>query len=242
MKSHNKNSLSYSFLILLIVVFTAGPVSAVDNFESLKVLNTVVPSYPTSMTYEGIYDGDAQVVVQVDSTGELTDVFLASYTHPKFGRIADEYIRKWTFQPAKLNGEPISVIKSFSFRFEDKRGVFAGGIQESAAAFLNFGKRAKYKRIYHLWELDEVPEPIYMTTPKYPLEFKGQGVVGSATVIFYIDSNGMPQMPHVTEASHDNFGQTALVAVREWKFNPAMVRKKPVDILARQHFTFYEKD
>ncbi|MDA0350483.1 MAG: TonB family protein [Verrucomicrobia bacterium] len=227
-----------SFLLLM---FASGSVSGVDNFESLKVLNTVLPAYPTSMTLEGIYDGSAQVVIRVDSTGELDEVFLSAYTHPLFGRLADEYIRKWTFQPAKLNGEPITVIKPFDFRFEDKRGVYAVGVMESTAAFLKYSRSADFKRIYSPRELDEIPEPITMTTPMFPLEFKDKDVEGSATILFYIDSEGNIRMPHVTESTHDHFGQTALLAVWEWKFKPPMVRGKPVDILARQEFKFSDK-
>ena len=241
MKLFNKIiPLSY-FNSFLLFILTSGSVSGVDNFESLKVLNTVLPSYPTSMTLDGIYDGVAQVVVRVDSAGELTEVFLASYTHPLFGKMADEYIRKWTFQAAKLNGEPISVIKPFDFRFADKRGVYAVGVMESTAAYLKYGRHADTKRIYSPRELDEIPEPITMTTPLFPLEYKGKNVEGSATVLFYIDSEGKIRMPHVTDSSHDGFGQTALFAVKEWKFKPPMVRGKPVDILARQEFNFSEK-
>jgi len=194
------------------------------------------------MIFEGIYDGSAQVVVHVNEMGELEDVYLAAFTHPEFGRLAEKYIWKWTFQPAKLNGEPLTVIKSFNFNFEDKQGVYAVGIQEAVADKFNYGRLAKSKRIYSPRELDEIPVPIKMTTPLFPQEFKGQGVLGSATGIFYINSDGSVRMPHVTEYSHDGFGHTALLAVKEWKFQPPMSRGKPVAILARQEFSFSEKE
>jgi TonB family protein len=226
-----------SCLALLAPATTYG----IENFESLKVVDSVLPIYPVSMTIEGIYDGTAQVVVQVNENGELIDTYLASYTHPLFGKLAQEAIRKWTFQPAKLNGEPLTVIKPFDFRFEDRRGVFAIGIQEAAAARLNLsGGSPDAKRVYSPRELDEIPVPIHMKTPLYPEEFKGKNIDGSVTVIFYIDDDGSVRMPHVTEYTHESFGYTALLAVKEWKFEPPLVRGKPVAILARQKFTFSE--
>ncbi len=212
----------------------------IDNFESLKVLTSELPSYPTSLTSEGVFDGAARVVLNVNENGDLIDVYLESYTHPLFGRLAEESVKKWTFQPAKLNGEPLSIIKAIDFEFEDRRGVFAFGVMESTAAKLNFARFSDSKRIYSPKELDKIPEPMEMETPLYPEEFKGQGVVGSATVLFYIDETGEIRMPHVTEYSHESFGKTALMAVEEWKFKPPLVRGKPVSIMVRQRFSFTE--
>lgn len=213
---------------------------AIDNFESLKVVTSVLPSYPLGMTVNGIYDGAARIIISVNENGVLEDVYVESYTHPQFGKLAAESIRKWTFQPAKLNGEPLSIIKAIDFDFEDRRGVFAFGIMESVAAKLNFARFAESKRIYSPKELDEIPKPIKMTTPLYPEEFKGQGTIGNVSVLFYIDETGEVRMPHVTEYSHESFGKTAIIAVEDWKFDPPLVRGKPVSIMVRQKFTFSE--
>lgn len=229
-------------LLGLLSSFCISSLSAVDNFESLKVVTSELPSYPLGMTNNGIYDGAARVVINVNEKGGLEDVYLESYTHPEFGRLAEESIKKWTFQPAKLNGEPLSVIKAIDFDFEDRRGVFAFGIMESVAAKLNFARFSESKRIYSPKELDKIPEPIQMTAPLYPEEFKGKGVTGKVSVLFYIDEMGEVRMPHVTEYSHESFGKTALIAVEDWKFNPPLVRGKPVAIMVRQKFTFSESN
>ncbi|MDB2499314.1 energy transducer TonB [bacterium] len=207
MKILTPKRLSYSALLILVNFGLSNISSAVENFESLEVIHSVLPAYPTGITFEGIFDGSAQVVVNVNELGEVEDVYLASYTHSLFGQFAAEYIQKWKFKPAKLNGEPLSVIKPFDFEFEDRRGVFAMGIREAAASKLRFSNFVNEKRIYSPIELDGIPEPISMKQPYYPEEFKGQGVKGSATVLFYIDEEGNIRMPHVTEYSHENFGK-----------------------------------
>ncbi len=229
-----------SALLGFLVSVGASSLPAIDNFESLKVVSSELPSYPLGMTVNGIYDGAARVIISVNENGVLEDVYLESYTHPDFGKLAEESIKKWTFQPAKLNGEPLSVIKAIDFDFEDRRGVFAFGVMESVAAKLNFARFADSKRIYSPRELDEIPEPIEMITPLYPEEFKGQGTIGNVTVLFYIDETGEVRMPHVTEYSHESFGKTAIIAVEDWKFKPPLVHGKPVSIMVRQKFTFSE--
>ncbi|MCZ6674834.1 MAG: TonB family protein [Verrucomicrobia bacterium] len=240
MKLQTTKSTLLSFLVLVLVTFIPGIASGIDNFESLKTLSRKLPGYPIRMTYEGIYEGSSRVVVHVNEKGELVDVYLEAYSHPEFGRLAEKYVKLWTFQPAKLNGEPLSVIKSYDFDFEDKRGVFAVGVQEAVAAKLNFARFAEKKRIYSPDELDQIPVPIEMVAPLFPEEFKGSDVEGSATVIFYIDENGNIRMPHVTEFSHESFGQVAIMAVEQWKFEAPTVKGKPVAIMASQKFDFIE--
>jgi TonB family protein len=240
MKNKTSKNTFRIFLASFLIALVPGISSAIENFESLKVLSTKLPGYPTKMTYEGIYEGWARVVINVNEKGELADVYLESYSHPEFGNLAETYIKKWTFQPAKLNGEPLSVIKPIDFHFEDRRGVFALGIQEAAASKLQFSRFAKGKRVYSPKELDEIPTPVEMSQPLFPEEFKGKNVEGSATVIFYIDELGDVRMPHVTEYSHESFGLVALMAVEEWKFDPPKVNGKPVSIMVRQKFNFKE--
>jgi len=94
------------------------------------------------------------------------------------------------------------------------------------------------KRVYRPEDLDSIPEPIEVVKPKYPLEFKEEGVRGEVSVLFYIDEEGRVRMPHITEYTHEEFAQLALVAVRQWKFKPPIRRGKPVSILVRQPFSF----
>ena len=239
MKNKIYNTNLFSFLVVLLIPLLSNPAYGIDNFESLKVLNTRMPSYPLELVSEGILEGYAEVVIRVNQLGELTDVYLSAYSHPEFGRLAEKYIKMWTFQPARLNGEPQSVIKSFDFRFEDKRGVHSLLAMEAAVMKLNFGpKDMGGKRIHSPDELDENPIPLETEPPLFPEEFKGQGIKGTATVVFYIDEEGNVRMPHVIENSQDIFGMTALISVKKWKFKPPLAKGKPVSVLVRQTFNF----
>ena len=56
--------------------------------------------------------------------------------------------------------------------------------------------------------------------------------------MFYIDERGRVRMPHATDYSHELFGESALVTVRQWRFKPPRLNGKPVAILAEQRFNF----
>lgn len=231
--------------ILLGVLFVSLKLTAqvgIENFESLKILNVELPAYPMKMTFEGIYEGQATVIINVDETGTILDVYQESFTHPVFGKIAADSVLKWTFQPAKLNGEPVPSVKPLTFKFDDKRGVFSVSMQEAAASFLKFSKHAKSKRLYDFGELDEGLQPEEMRQPYFPEEFKNKGIEGSATVMFYVDEEGKTRMPHLTDYSHSNFGKAALSAVDYWKFKAPTVNGKPASIQVRQTFNFSDKE
>ena len=234
------------FSILVLLAFITLPLAAqervvgLENFESLKILDMELPTYPNKMVFQGIYDGQATLVISVDETGSITDVFQESYTHPIFGRLADESVRKWTFQPAKLNGEPVPSIKPVNFNFDDRGGVYSVGIHEAASSSLMFTSSPNSKRVYNLKELDELLEPELMVQPYYPEEFRDRGIDGSATVLFYIDEAGSTRMAHLEGYTHSSFGTSAISAVINWKFKAPTVKGKPATIQVRQTFNFTE--
>ncbi len=79
-------------LVSSVIVLMAQSAVGVENFESAQVVDTSVPKYPVRLAYEGIYNGGARLIVGIDETGELTDVFVESYSHSEFGRLAVRYI------------------------------------------------------------------------------------------------------------------------------------------------------
>ena len=225
----------FSFLLVALI---PGFAWGVDNFESLKIIQTTHPNYPMRLTQMGLYEGHVRLLIAVDYMGELSDVFVEEYTHETFAEIARETVWQWDYIPAKVNGEPTTVVKALDFRFEDRTGLHSVDIIASAADKLGLNRMYGKKRVYRPEDLDSIPEPIEVVKPKYPLEFKEEGVRGEVSVLFYIDEEGRVRMPHIAEYTHEEFAQLALVAVRQWKFNPPIRRGKPVSILVRQPFSF----
>ena len=62
----------------------------------------------------------------------------------------------------------------------------------------------------------------HMVIPIYPHELEPEKLVGSATVRCHIDASGNLVEARVVEATHPAFGESALAAVRQWKFGAAV--------------------
>ncbi|MBH5328625.1 energy transducer TonB [Eikenella sp. S3360] len=80
-------------------------------------LNNPKPPYPPQLEEEGI-SGTVRLRVMVETNGKPSSVEVLSATHPLFGRSAEKTVReRYTFVPAKRNGQPIRASYTFTLRF-----------------------------------------------------------------------------------------------------------------------------
>lgn len=82
--------------------------------------------------------------------------------------------------------------------------------------------------IFEIADLDEAPEPIVQIAPVYPSKLKKSGVQGRVWIMFIVDENGLTSKQRVTESPHDEFAESAIKAVRQWKFKPGKKEGKAV--------------
>jgi TonB family protein len=230
--------LSAAMLLAVSGIF-AQKGAAFPERQSLRVYQTVPPIFPRSMLEQGINNGDVRVVLDVDETGKLSEWLVVGYTHKDFADSVLVAVKRWQFEPMRLNGEPIPAQVELDFNFKSQGVVVSSvGPQTLMAGMFQWqsGGPAYWPR--SLRDLDRIPIPLVATAPEYPGEFAERGVVGEATVEFYIDEGGAVRMPAVSDADFNELGALALQAVKTWRFEPATARGEPVLVKARQVFRF----
>jgi periplasmic protein TonB len=80
---------------------------------------------------------------------------------------------------------------------------------------------AGIKDLFNLADLDQQPTPSgARANPTYPMDLKRQGVEGSCTLEFIVDSNGNVSQARVVKATHREFENPAMQAVLKWRFKP----------------------
>ena len=80
-------------------------------------LNNPKPPYPPQLEEEGV-SGTVRLRVMVEANGKPSSVEVVSATHPLFARSAEKTVReRYTFTPAKRNGQPIRASYTFTLRF-----------------------------------------------------------------------------------------------------------------------------
>lgn len=86
--------------------------------------------------------------------------------------------------------------------------------------------------------LDNEPSARFQPAPTYPRDLKSLGEDGTATVAFSVDVNGNVFNASIVRTSHSSFGEQALRAVRQWRFDPGIKDGKRVAFRMVQTFTF----
>ncbi len=77
--------------------------------------------------------------------------------------------------------------------------------------------------------LDRLPRIIEKVKPQYPEQARRQHKTGVVTLKFLVDAEGRVLTPSVVEASPPGlFEESALAAVANWRFAPAMRQGKAV--------------
>ncbi len=212
-----------------------------EDYTSLKIDQTWQPVFPYQAMVLGFQSGEAHVVIDVDATGKLTDWLVIGYNYPAFAEQAVAAVKKWKFEPARMQGNPVPVVARIDFNFE-KEGltIITQSVEENLKErFLELDKDQYSYRVHLLQELDHIPRPIHIVQPVYPQDWANQGIVGVVTVEFYIDETGRVRMPAtVNNGAPPLLVNLALRAVQQWQFEPATCKGKPVLVRVSQNFRF----
>lgn len=228
---------------LLAVALTA--VRAADparplSFEGVRTKTQQLPVYPFDLVQAGVRDGQVCVAFSVDINGKVDDCLAVAYTHPEFAQAALAAVRRWTFEPGRLAGQPIATASEVVFDFAVEGTVVVSlTAGEAVAVWMNHLHQIDqsfYPRT--LRELDRIPTPVAAPPPGYPRSLAQRGTMGDVTVNFYIDETGAVRLPAVESGNDPDLAALAIVAIQQWKFEPPTCRGQKVLTKTSQVFRF----
>jgi TonB family protein len=79
-------------------------------------------------------------------------------------------------------------------------------------------------------EYTKEPAIIKSMPPDYPAEIRNAGITGETVVKVWVDKKGNPRMAIVARRLNKVLDDNSLIAVMQWKFEPAMFEEKPISI------------
>jgi TonB family protein len=71
------------------------------------------------------------------------------------------------------------------------------------------------------------PKPVHTPAPSYPAALIDSGRDGSAVIEFTVGEDGRPAQATVKSADHPAFGEAAMAALPEWRFEPGTIDGRP---------------
>ena len=106
------------------------------------------------------------------------------------------------------------------------------GAGESAGFSVAGGSSAgagQHGREFNADAVDKIPQAMQKVEPIYPQRARKQGVCGKVVLRFLVEPDGRVSRPSIVAADPEGFfEQSALDAIRHWRFKPGLYRGKAV--------------
>jgi protein TonB len=184
----------------------------------------VMPEYPEAERKAGV-EGSVMleaVIRQDGSVGEIT-VIEGVDGHPALEQSAVEALKRWRFEPATEDGNPVAMAVQIPLAFrlngKEEHGGKTGAADAGGPGGRDTGE-------------DTMPEliPESMVMPEYPEEAREAGVTGKLILETEVEPNGAPGKITVKEGipGYPAFDEAAIAAVRQWRFKPGTRAGEPV--------------
>lgn len=206
---------------------------------ALKVIQTTEANFPPVLLADGITSGQVRAVVHVDAEGRLVDHLILAYSHRALATELSAVLPGWQFVVPRDHGEPISVRTIIEFDFTATGVVLSLTSSHTQGALTRWLPGPLTVTLCDASALDRPLQATRTASPFHPgRHLRPNQPKGTATIDFYVDTEGRPRMPVVAAASHEAFGAAAGDAVAQWRFVPPTRASRPVVVRVRQEFVF----
>jgi TonB family protein len=92
--------------------------------------------------------------------------------------------------------------------------------------------------IYHVGGGVSAPKLVFSAEPKFPLGHTEKKFSGSCLISFIVNASGSPEQLKVVRSLGPDFDQSALDAVKQYRFEPAMFNSQPVAVSLKVEVNF----
>ena len=185
-----------------------------------RVVKQGTPIYPFAMRASGM-QGEVLVDFIVDIEGRVRNAYVVRTLNPTFDDPAVEAVRKWKFEPGRVDGVSITTHLQVPVIFT------LDGTREGGSDGIEISKKADLSKLPEELRYDTPPKLSGMVRPVYPYAKLSERLEGKATVKFVIGPTGRVLKAEVTEASAPDFGEALLVAVEQFTYEPALKKGRP---------------
>ena len=89
---------------------------------------------------------------------------------------------------------------------------------------------------------DSPPKFLSGTAPKNPITLSGPREAGYAIIRFTVDESGRTRDFGVVKTNHQHFADEAIVAIKDWRFEPAMRKGRPARFQTQTTLSYAKSD
>jgi TonB family protein len=224
-----------------------GPVRVSSGTLAGMILSKTNPVYPAEAKAAHV-QGAVILHAIISKTGTVENLHVIS-GNAMLVNSAIDAVQQWSYKPYLLNGQPVEVETSITVNYTLADSTTVVG-QSPAASEAGGGVKQIGGDV-------KGPVVISQAEPKYTEAGRKAKVQGVVTVSIVVDEHGQPQNVHVTRGlgigpdgkpdpklkkaarvAMDGMNQSAVDAVNQYKFKPAMENGKPVAVYLNVEVNF----
>ena len=229
--------------IAALLAFSALPLAAQfsPNDQSARAMQLdrfVLPEFPPFLRQAGVLQGTVVVAIGRRPGAAPDDILILESTDPRLSDAALDAIRDWKFKPHDLrsaNDEAAPIVR-FLFTTGSVSVVPLTTSQRSSARRpIRADTPVELPNFSHL---DHTPALVHQVPPEFPPSLRHRVAHGTVVVKYFVDATGRVRLPTVISASEPAFGEAALTAMRQWRYDPPRIDGRPVIVLERHAFEF----
>ncbi|HEX9200042.1 MAG TPA: TonB family protein [Acidobacteriaceae bacterium] len=198
----------------------ARPVRVSPGVAAGMAISQPPPVYPADAKAARV-QGVVVLHAIISKEGTIEDVNVISGP-PTLVMSAVDAVRQWKYKPYLLNGEPTEVETTINVNYtlaDAPDSKDQGPAADAGMAPRKIGGGVS------------APTVIYQATPVYSEQARQAKFSGVVLVNLVVDQQGLPQNVHVLRGVGMGLDESAVAAVRQYRFSPAMEGGKPVPVM-----------
>lgn len=188
----------------------AAPAKA-PVIEAPLLKNAYVPVYPIELFREG-KEGKVLVEIALDNKGKVESAKVIDSPDERFNESAVYAAERFEFEPAKKDGKAASIRLRVNVAFSlDKAVLDAKDVDQSVVSLNEFD----------------------MKLPRPDVMWFHDGEKLMINLDFVVDKTGNVSFIHINEYTNETYARAFVEAVKNLKYEPALVDGKPVSVMIR---------
>ena len=195
--------------------FERGAVKATGDIKPPKLIDKVNPVYPEEARKAKV-EGVVILGARIDKEGNVSNVMVIKSKESLLNEAAMDAVRKWKYEPMVIEGKPVEAVFTVTISFK------LNGKKEDE----EFGKGA-----VKVGGEIENPRLIKQVNPIYPDEAKKAGIQGVVILNAIVDEKGNVARVIVKKSESAVLNQPAIDALKQWKYEPMIIKGKPKPVL-----------
>lgn len=199
-----------------------APVRVSGAVATGQLVKKVAPVYP-QIAMAAHVEGTVTLHALISATGTVEHLNVISGP-PMLVTSAMDAVRQWQYQPYLLNGQPVEVETTINVNFSLENAVPSPSPTPESNA--SPGPQSSLTPPNNR----SLPVLIYKVDPEYTAEAKAAKVQGPVVVNLIVNQQGLPENVHVVRGLNLALDERAVVAVRQYRFQPAIREGQPVSV------------